>query len=173
MQLMQAIHWQTAHRHECLRITIRDAALHGCALAFSFSNSGRGPMSFDNHRLQAEAGENLVPCLSGESMSPDARGQTHCRHRNMTVLHGARAEAGRRSLICNVDASPSNCHSTFRTSCSRMLSCLTFRFLWSIFRRMSETPTTTTSQKSIAIHLPFVLQYASNLYRSALGAPTL
>ena len=27
--------------------------------------------------------------------------------------------------------------------------------------------------KSIAIHLPFVLQYASNLYRSAFGAPTL
>ena len=36
---------------------------------------------------------------------------------------------------------------------------------------MSETPTTTTSQKSIAIHLPFVLQYASNLYRSAFCAP--
>ena len=31
---------------------------------------------------------------------------------------------------------------------------------------MSETPTTTTSQKSIAIRLPFVLQYASHLYRS-------
>ena len=38
---------------------------------------------------------------------------------------------------------------------------------------MSETPTTTTSQKSIAIHLQFVLQYASNLYCSASGAPTL
>ena len=36
---------------------------------------------------------------------------------------------------------------------------------------MSETPTTTTSQKSIAIRLPFVLQYASNLYCSAFGAP--
>ena len=37
-------------------------------------------------------------------------------------------------------------------------------------RRMSETPTTTTSRKSIAIHLQFVLQYASNLYCHALGA---
>ena len=35
------------------------------------------------------------------------------------------------------------------------------------------TPTTTTSQKSIAMHLQFVLQYASNLYCSAFGAPTL
>ena len=34
-------------------------------------------------------------------------------------------------------------------------------------------PTTTTSQKSIAIRLPFVLQYASNLYCSGFGAPTL
>ena len=34
------------------------------------------------------------------------------------------------------------------------------------FRRMSETPTTTTSHKSIAIHLQFVLQYAANLYCS-------
>ena len=40
-------------------------------------------------------------------------------------------------------------------------------------RRMSETPTTTTSQESIAIHLPFVLQYASNLYYSTLGATEL
>ena len=38
---------------------------------------------------------------------------------------------------------------------------------------MSETPTTTTSQKSIAIHLQFVSQYASNLYCSGFGAPTL
>ena len=37
-------------------------------------------------------------------------------------------------------------------------------------RRMSDTPTTATSQKSIAIHLQFVLQYASNLYCSAFGA---
>ena len=37
-------------------------------------------------------------------------------------------------------------------------------------RRMSETPTTTTFQKSIAVHLQFVLQYASNLYCSAFGA---
>ena len=36
------------------------------------------------------------------------------------------------------------------------------------FGRTSETPTTTTSQKSIAIHLPFVLQYASKLYCSTL-----
>ena len=43
----------------------------------------------------------------------------------------------------------------------------------SCIRRMSETPTTTTSQKSIALCLPFVLQYASNLYCSAFGAPTL
>ena len=55
-------------------------------------------MSFDNHRVQAAAGEklageNLVPCLSGESMSPDACGQTHCRHCNMTDLHSARSEA--------------------------------------------------------------------------------
>ena len=42
-----------------------------------------------------------------------------------------------------------------------------------LFRRTSETPTTTTSQKSIAIHLQFVSQYASNLYRSTFGAPTL
>ena len=35
-----------------------------------------------------------------------------------------------------------------------------------------ETPTTTTSQKSIAIHL-FILQYASKLYCSAFGVPTL
>ena len=34
-------------------------------------------------------------------------------------------------------------------------------------------PTTTASQKSIAVHLPFVLQYASNLYCSAFGAPRL
>ena len=40
-------------------------------------------------------------------------------------------------------------------------------------RRMSETPTTTTSPKSITIHLPFVLQYASNLYCSTFGAPRL
>ena len=39
------------------------------------------------------------------------------------------------------------------------------------FRRMSETPTTTTSQKSIAINLAFILEYASNLYCSAFGAP--
>ena len=38
-------------------------------------------------------------------------------------------------------------------------------------RRMSETPTTTTSQKSIAVRLQFVLQYASNLY--CFDAPTL
>ena len=36
-------------------------------------------------------------------------------------------------------------------------------------RRMSETPTTTTSQKSIAIHLQFVLEYASNVYCSAFA----
>ena len=40
------------------------------------------------------------------------------------------------------------------------------------FRRMSETPTTATSQKSISIHFQFVLQYASNLYCSGFGAPT-
>ena len=34
---------------------------------------------------------------------------------------------------------------------------------------MSETPTTTTSEKSIAICLQFVLQYTSNLYCSAFG----
>ena len=39
--------------------------------------------------------------------------------------------------------------------------------------RTSETPTTTTSHKSIAIRLPFVLQYASNLYCSSFGAPML
>ena len=39
-------------------------------------------------------------------------------------------------------------------------------------RRMSETPTTTT-QKSIEIHIQCVLQSASNLYCSAFGAPTL
>ena len=38
-------------------------------------------------------------------------------------------------------------------------------------RRMSDYPTTT--QKSIAIHLRFVLQYASNLDHSTFGAPTL
>ena len=38
---------------------------------------------------------------------------------------------------------------------------------------MSETPTTTTSQKIIAKHLQFVLQYASYLYRSTFGAPPL
>ena len=38
---------------------------------------------------------------------------------------------------------------------------------------MSETPTTTTSQKSIAIHLQFVLQHASYLYCSAFGATGL
>ena len=43
----------------------------------------------------------------------------------------------------------------------------------SILRRMSETPTTSASQKSIAIHIQFVLQYASNLNRSAFGAPEL
>ena len=36
-------------------------------------------------------------------------------------------------------------------------------------RRMSETPTTTTSQKSIAIRLQFVLQYSSSLYCSTFG----
>ena len=36
---------------------------------------------------------------------------------------------------------------------------------------MSETTTTTTSQKSIAIHLQFVLQYASTLYCSTFCAP--
>ena len=35
------------------------------------------------------------------------------------------------------------------------------------------TPTTTTSQRGIAMHLQFVLQYTSNLYCSAFGAPTL
>ena len=35
---------------------------------------------------------------------------------------------------------------------------------------MSETPTTTTSQKSIAIRPQFVLQYAPNLYCTAFGA---
>ena len=40
-------------------------------------------------------------------------------------------------------------------------------------RSMSETPTTTTSQKSIAIHLQFVLQCSSKLYCNAFGAPTL
>ena len=40
-------------------------------------------------------------------------------------------------------------------------------------RRVSETPTTTTSQKNIAIHLQFVLQYASNLYCSAFAAAEL
>ena len=40
-------------------------------------------------------------------------------------------------------------------------------------RRMSETPTTTTSQKSIEIHLQLVLQYASNLYCRTFGAPKL
>ena len=38
---------------------------------------------------------------------------------------------------------------------------------------MSETPTTTTSQKSVAIHLQFVLQYASHLYSGTFGGPTL
>ena len=47
------------------------------------------------------------------------------------------------------------------------------QFEGSTLRRMAETPTTTTSQKSIAIHLPFVLQYASNLYCSAFGPPRL
>ena len=37
-------------------------------------------------------------------------------------------------------------------------------------RRTSETPTTTTSLRSIAIHLQFVLQYASYLY---CGAPPI
>ena len=41
-----------------------------------------------------------------------------------------------------------------------------------LIRKMSETPTTTTSQKSIAIHLQFVLQYASNLYCSTSGTPS-
>ena len=36
--------------------------------------------------------------------------------------------------------------------------------------RMSETPTTTASQKSIAICLQFLLQDASNLYWSTFGA---
>ena len=40
-------------------------------------------------------------------------------------------------------------------------------------RRISETLATTTSQKSIAIHLQFVLQYASNLYCNAFGATGL
>ena len=40
-------------------------------------------------------------------------------------------------------------------------------------RKMSETATTTTSQKSIAIRLQFVLQYAPNLYCNTPGAPTL
>ena len=39
-----------------------------------------------------------------------------------------------------------------------------------LVRRMSETPTTTTSQKSIAIRPQFVLQYAPNLYCIAFGA---
>ena len=43
---------------------------------------------------------------------------------------------------------------------------LTLYFQQIKVRRMSETPTTTTSQKSIAIRLPFVSQYASHLYRS-------
>ena len=38
--------------------------------------------------------------------------------------------------------------------------------------RMSETPTTTTSQKSIAIHFQFVLQCPSNLYCSTFSAHT-
>ena len=48
-----------------------------------------------------------------------------------------------------------------------------FRDSRDFIRRMSETPATTTSQKTIAIHLQFVLQYASNLHCSAFGAPTL
>ena len=35
---------------------------------------------------------------------------------------------------------------------------------------MSETPTTTTSQKSVAIRPQFILQYAPNLYCTAFGA---
>ena len=42
-----------------------------------------------------------------------------------------------------------------------------------LFRRMSETPTTITSQKCSAIHLQFVLQYASDLYCCAFGATEL
>ena len=41
------------------------------------------------------------------------------------------------------------------------------------FRRTSETPTTTASQKSIAIHIQFVLQHASNLYCNSLAATEL
>ena len=39
------------------------------------------------------------------------------------------------------------------------------------FRRMSETPTTTTSQKSIAIHLQFVLQYMPPICIAVLLVP--
>ena len=39
------------------------------------------------------------------------------------------------------------------------------------FRRVTETPTSTTSQKSIAVHLQFVLQYASNLYGGVFDDP--
>ena len=42
-----------------------------------------------------------------------------------------------------------------------------------ISEERQKTPTTTTSQQSIAIHFQFVLQYASNLYCSTFGAPTL
>ena len=58
---------------------------------------------------------------------------------------------------------------TIHINVVRPLSCDAFPS----FRIMSETPTTTTFQKSIAIRLQFVLQYASNLYRSAFGAPSL
>ena len=40
-------------------------------------------------------------------------------------------------------------------------------------RRTSETPTTITPQRSIAIHLQFVFEYTAYLYCGAFGAPTL
>ena len=49
---------------------------------------------------------------------------------------------------------------------TQYLPCTECTAVAAILRRMSETPTTTTSQKSIAIHLLFVLQYASHLYRN-------
>ena len=78
-------------------------------------------------------------------------------------------------VMWNSECTEQFCFTFSRFWNRRAISAILLRFEIAerLLRRMSETPTSTTSQKSIAIHLQFVLQDASNLYCSAFGAAEL
>ena len=121
---------------------------------------------------RGKCGKSLSP-LKNKGLRRFRSAKTQKTQKMRTRKRGKCGKCGWLALMWLALGDPHYFPNNYYENCSRNTHAWNSLRALRLVRRLSETPTSTTSQKSIAIHLQFVLQYASNLYCSAFDAPEL